>query len=109
MMSLYEALAAQLEDQAVLTDQGHGRVCLRLSGPALTQILAKGSTLDFDPGQDFDPGRSVNTTLGHMAVTLHRLDEETADIYCARSFAIGVKDWLLHAAGEYGCRVTDPI
>ncbi|MEQ8603004.1 MAG: sarcosine oxidase subunit gamma family protein [Marivibrio sp.] len=103
--SLVETLAAELGGQAALTDQGHGRVCLRISGPALTDVLAKGCTLDLDPGRDFDPGRVVGTSLGHMTVTMHRVDEETADLYVARSFAVSFLDWLMHAAAEYGVRV----
>jgi sarcosine oxidase subunit gamma len=92
----------------VLTDQGHGRVCLRLSGPAHRTVLAKGCTLDFDPDGELDPGRVANTRLGHMAATLHRLDEETVDLYVARSYAVSFAEWLVHAAAEYGCRVAEP-
>jgi len=108
VMSLVETLAAELGGQAAVTDQGHGRVCLRVSGPALTHLLAKGCTLDLDPGRDFDPGRVVGTALGHMTVTMHRLDAATADLYVARSFAVSFLDWLMHAAAEYGVRVEAP-
>lgn len=107
MLGLVETLEAELGGQAALTDQGHGRVCLRISGPALTTVLAKGCTLDLDPGRDFDPGRVVGTALGHMTVTMHRLDVETADLYVARSFAVSFLDWLMHAAAEYGVRMVE--
>ncbi|MCR9221145.1 MAG: hypothetical protein NXI21_13055 [Alphaproteobacteria bacterium] len=106
--SLHDALAGALGGQAAVTDQGHGRVCLRIAGPHLTALLAKGCTLDLDPGGDLDPGRVAGTALGHMAASVHRIDAETADLYVARSFAVSFADWLLHAAAEYGCRVTEP-
>lgn len=106
--SLYAALDGALGGQAAVTDQGHGRVCLRVAGPQVTRLLAKGCTLDLDPGGDLDPGRVAGTALGHMAATVHRIDIETVDLYVARSFAVSFVDWLLHAAAEYGCRVTDP-
>lgn len=105
---LMAALQDALAGHAALTDQGHGRACLRISGPALADVLASGSTLDFDPGGDFDPGRAVTTRLGHFAVTAHRIDTETADLYVARSFAVDFHAWLTETAAEFGCRVAPP-
>ncbi len=105
---LYAALETALGENAALTDQGHGRVCLRIAGPALTATLAGGCTLDLDPGGACDPGRVVNTALGHMAATIHRLDAETADLYVARSYAVSFFEWLSETAAEFGCRVAPP-
>ncbi|MEQ8830922.1 MAG: sarcosine oxidase subunit gamma family protein [Alphaproteobacteria bacterium] len=94
------------EEWAAVFDQGHSRVCWRLEGPALRQVLSKGSTLDFDT---FGDGDCVGTILGHFTVTIHGRGPSGADIYCARSFAPDLHHWLVEASLEYGLRVTDPV
>jgi heterotetrameric sarcosine oxidase gamma subunit len=106
---LYAAARADLsEDVAAVTDQGHSRVCWRVTGPALRDLLAKGSSIDFDPGF-FGPGDCVGTQLGHVTVTIHCREETSVDIYAARSFAVDLHHWLTASSMEFGLRVNDPI
>lgn len=96
------------EDVAALTDQGHSRVCWRVTGPALRDLLAKGSSIDFDQGF-FGPGDCVGTQLGHVTVTIQCREDTSVDIYAARSFAVDMHHWLTASSLEFGLRVNDPI
>lgn len=93
------------EDLAALTDQGHARVCWRITGPRLRDLLVKGSTVDFDR---FGAGDCISTQMGHFAVTLHGRGEDSADLYAARSFAVDMQHWLYESSLEFGLRVTAP-
>lgn len=101
-------LAAALGDHAAVTAQGHGRTALRLAGPRVRDLLAKGSTIDFHPSV-FAAGTCVQTVLAHLSATLYcRDDGSTVDLYVLRSFGEHLYEWLMEAAAEYGCRVIDP-
>lgn len=105
---LFSILAKHVtSDLAVLVDQGHGRVCWRLSGPRWRDLLVKGSTIDFD-GSAFQPGHCVGTALGHFTVTIHCRNDLEVDIYGARSFAVDLNHWLKSSALEFGLEVLSP-
>lgn len=105
---LMAVLKATIGDgTAVLVDQGHGRVCWRVSGPALRDFLVKGSTIDFD-ADAFGPGDCVGTALGHYTVIIHCRSADSVDIYGARSFAVDLNHWLREAAMEFGLDVLEP-
>ena len=105
---LMAVLAATiLDDTAILVDQGHGRVCWRVSGPNLRELLVKGSTIDFDE-HAFGPGDCVGTALGHFTVTVYCRDETTVDIFGARSFAVDLNHWIHEASLEFGLEVLEP-
>ncbi len=109
---LFAALSATVTpDLAALTDQGHSRTCWRVSGPKIRDLLAKGSTIDFDRGI-FGAGDCVGTLLGHFTVVIHCREEsreaDSVDIYGARSFAVDLHHWLTSSSLEYGLRVLDP-
>jgi len=95
-------------DMAAITDQSHSRCVLRLSGPQCRNVLRKGTTLDMDPGH-FAPGDARTTSLFHMNALIHCLDDETFDIYVARSFGQSFYEVITHAAAEYGYQVADRI
>ncbi len=109
------ALADGTEETAAITEQGHGRVCLRLSGPDARLVLAKGSTIDFHPSR-FGAGDCAQTALLSISCLVDCVaDEESApaagpifDLYSARSTAEHFFDWALEAAAPHGCRVLGP-
>lgn len=106
---LYGLLRAALgENQAAVTDQGHGRVGLRLEGRNVRDLLSKGTSVDLRPSR-FPPGQSAGTKLDHVAVLLHCLDRDRFDLFALRSYAVSLYEWILDAALEFGCRVEDPI
>ncbi len=100
-----EVLAEKLADKAAVTAQGHGRLCLRLAGPALRAVLAKGSTLDFHH-RGLAPGDCPQTPIGHFASLIHCRAPLEADVYVARSYGVSFWEWLSDAAAEYGYQVA---
>lgn len=101
-------LMEQLGETAAVTELGHARTVLRLSGARVPDLLAKECSLDLDP-QIFPPGSCAPTLLGHVGVLLHAIDDSPSfDLYLPRSYAAAVFEWLLEAAAEYGLRVAPP-
>ncbi len=94
--------------QGFLTDVSHGRAALRIGGPRVLDLLAKGCGLDLHP-RVFQPGHCAQTSLAHIGVLLHLRDDGKFDLYCARSYAQHLWHWLTEAAEEYGYEVTAPI
>lgn len=100
--------AAAGEDRAAVTDQGHGRIGLRLGGRNARDLLSKGTSVDLRASR-FPPGRSTATKLDHVTVALHCLDHDLFDLFALRSFAVSLYEWILDAALEFGCRVEEPV
>jgi sarcosine oxidase subunit gamma len=105
-------LAEALEGQpAAVTDVSESRTCIRVSGPRVRDLLAKGSPLDLHP-RAFPAGGCAQ---GHLAKTLITLDMHAGDedpggpvfdLSVLNSFAEYLWLWLEDAAGEYGLVVT---
>ena len=93
------------EELGTVTDQGHSRVCWRITGPRLRDLLVKGSTIDFDR---MEAGDSINTLMSHFATTIHCRAEDSADLYVARSFAVDFQHFLHEASLEFGLRIDEP-
>ena len=94
--------------QGAVTDVSSGRAAWQLAGPRSIDLLAKGCSLDLHP-RAFAIGSCAQTALAHAAVLLHRRDVETFDIFCARSYAGHVWQWLHEAALEFGYAVASPL
>jgi sarcosine oxidase subunit gamma len=91
---------------AAVVDVGHGRTVLRLTGPRVRDLLAKGTSIDLHP-RAFPPGRCAQGLLGHVRALMHAVDAEMIDLYLARSFALTAWEWLCESAGEFGYSVTE--
>lgn len=102
-----ETLTAQLEGLASVSDQSDGYVAIRLEGPAVIDILAKGVFLDLHPSV-FPIGAAGGTTLAHMGVILWRREGLAFDLLTFRSFAASLWHWLEESAAEYGLAVLPP-
>jgi sarcosine oxidase subunit gamma len=90
----------------VLTDVSHGRAAVRISGPRVRELLAKGCSLDLHP-RAWQAAQCAQTSIARVGVLLHALDAEGAlDPYCARSYAASLWHWLTEAAAEYGYQVV---
>ena len=101
-----EAIAKRLGDGAAVTDQGHGRTCIRLAGPRARDLLSKGCTLDFHPSR-FSAGHCAQTNLGHVNALINCLDDAPVfDLFVMRSYAVSFWQWLTDAANEFGYSVT---
>ncbi len=93
-------LRRRLEGIALVIDQSHGRVVLRLEGPASRSVLQKGIDIDLHPVA-FGRGAVAQTGIAGMAVLVHAVADEAFDLYGNRSFALSLLDWLLEAGLEW--------
>ena len=101
-----ESIASHLGNDAAVTTQGHGRTCIRLSGPSARDLLAKGCTLDFHPSR-FSTGHCAQPSLGHANTLINCIDDEPIfGLFVLRSYAVSFWEWITDAAGEFGYRVT---
>ena len=76
------------------------RIGLRLGGPRVRQVLAKGCSIDLHP-RVFTAGKSAQTTLGQAGVVLLALGEDEFAVLVRSSFAGYLASWLLDASLEY--------
>ena len=85
---------------AAVSDQSDARLVLRLSGPKVRAVLAKGVPLDLHP-KAFRPGDVATTQVAYISVQLDRIDE-TFQITAPRSMAGSFWSWLSASAAEFG-------
>ena len=103
-----DSIASHLGNGAAVTTQGHGRSCIRLSGPNARGLLPKGCTLDFHPSR-FSAGYCAQTSLGHVNTLINCIDDEPVfDLFVLRSYAVSFWEWTTDAAREFGYRVIPP-
>ncbi|MFI4986256.1 MAG: sarcosine oxidase subunit gamma [Alphaproteobacteria bacterium] len=75
----------------------------RIAGEAILELLAKGSSLDLDP-RVFAEGSCALAAFAQLHTLLHRPHGfEHFDLYCGRSYARSLHEWLIEAATEFGC------
>jgi sarcosine oxidase subunit gamma len=104
---LAETLTAAIAvDIGTVSDLGHARCVLRLSGPMAPSVLAKGLAIDLHL-RAFPVDGVVQGSLHHMGVLVHRAAADAFDLYVFRGFAVSLLEWLTDAATEYGCAVGD--
>ncbi len=89
-----EALSQKLAGtHHMAQDVSDARTVLRLAGPLVGEVLAKGVPVDTTIA-GFAPGTARRTHLGGLAVALWRVDAETWEIACFRSYAHHLRNWL---------------
>jgi sarcosine oxidase subunit gamma len=99
-------LAAKLKGLASISDQSGGRTVLRLSGPRVRDVLAKGPPIDLDP-RAFPPGSAVTSVISHIGVQLWQgEDTRSYDIAIFRSLTESFWRWLTASAAEFGYEVA---
>ncbi len=110
---LREAVAgAFAPEEAVVTDLGHSRTVLRVSGPEARAFLARSIAIDLDPA--IFPLHSVaQTALHHVGVLVHFAagapEGDAFDLYIPRSFALSHWHWLTHLAEPFGYEVREAL
>ncbi len=91
-----------------LLDVSHARAVIRMSGPQVREVLAKGCPLDFDVDA-FPPGGCCSSTLGGIGALIHHTEDAASwDVSVGRSFGPSFWEWLTDAAAEFGYRVEEP-
>lgn len=104
-----DELRAAIGDSAAICDQSSGYGVLRLSGPNVRDVLAKGVPLDLDPAA-FGPNGAAVTLAAHIGIMLWQVDSApTYNIAVPRSMAGSFWDWLAESAAEFGLAVATPI
>ncbi len=94
-----------LSGLASVCDQSDGYAALRLQGPRVVDLLAKGLFLDLHLSA-FPVGASAGASISHIGVTLWRREAAAFDLLVARSYAGSFWHWLEDSAGEYGMAVS---
>lgn len=102
--ALANDLATRLEGLASVADHSSGRAVVRLEGPSVRDVLAKGLAIDIDP-RVFPDGAAAVTNISHMGVLVWR-DGEAFDLAVFRSVAGSFYGWLAEAAAEFGLDVV---
>lgn len=98
MAKLEEALGSV---HSAITDVSAGRMVIRLHGPNVCDVLAKGCPLDLHP-RVVKPGYVAGSVLAKITTLIHLSDDKTIDLYVGRSFADYLWTWLENAGLEYG-------
>lgn len=98
-------LAATLKNAAgplaAVTEQSAASVVFELTGPKVTDTLAKGALVDLDP-RVFQIGDAATTVIAHLGVTLWRASEGRWRLLVGRSFHAAFCRFLIASAAEYG-------
>ena len=102
--ALYRELKAALAGIASVSDQSHGRVIIRISGPKARDVLAKGTPVDLHPDH-FPVGTSALTQMAHVGVHLTRVDADAYDLSVFRGFSESFWEWITEQAEEFGYQV----
>jgi sarcosine oxidase subunit gamma len=90
---------------AVVSDQSDSRLVLRLSGPRVRDVLAKGAPVDVHPAA-FKVGDVATTLVCYIGTQIDRQDEATWQVTAPRSMAGSFWSWLSASAAEFGYDVV---
>jgi methylglutamate dehydrogenase subunit D len=103
--SLASALKKQLGNAASVIDQSHGRVTLRVEGPKVRALLAKGTPVDLHV-DEYGLGQACLTQMAHVGVHLARVGEDAFELSVFRGFSESFWEWLTEQALEFGYQVS---
>ena len=102
-----EALSKAFKaEQAVVTELGHSRTILRVSGEAAREVLARGLPVDLEPGV-FAPGAFAQSGIHGVSVVCHRSGRDQFDLIVPRNFAVVIYEWLEETAAQFGYTVAE--
>lgn len=97
---------ARIAPFAAVSDQSDARLVVRVSGPRVRQMLAKGVPVDLHP-QAFRPGMIACTVVGYINTQIDMLDDApTYQLSAPRSMAGSFWSWLTASAAEFGYDVV---
>ena len=101
-------LASELAGMAAVTDQTDARAVLRLNGPHVRDVLAKGCPVDLHE-RVFRRGDTILTAIGGIGVQIWWADvDDAVHLAVPRSMAGSFWSWLLPSAQEFGVEVLLP-
>ena len=93
---------ARIGPFAAVSDQSDARLVLRVSGPRVREVLAKGVPIDLHP-KAFQPGDVACTVVSYINTQIDMLDDApTYQLAAPRSMAGSFWSWLTASAAEFG-------
>lgn len=98
LTNLEKSFAGLFATATLISDS---RVIFCVSGEAASDLLAKGSALDFDP-EAFPVGKMRNTRFAGIAVAIAHLQRDHYLMYVDISYSDYALHWLIDAAAEFG-------
>lgn len=105
----FAELLDELSAQAAVSDQSDARAMLRLAGPRVYHVLAKGVMLDLHPAA-FAVSDAAVTNIAYVGIHLWRLEDTPEgpafEVTVPRSMAGSFWSWFVASASEFGCRVA---
>jgi methylglutamate dehydrogenase subunit D len=101
----HDDVAKKLASLASCSDQSHGRVIVRIEGPKVRHVLAKGSPVDFHDSE-FSVGKSALTQMAHVGVHVTRVGVDAFELSVFRGFAESFWEWLTEQSEEFGYQVV---
>lgn len=103
-----DVAAAVPSELGAVADLSHARAGVRISGPAVEDLLAKGTAIPFDRDV-FAPGTLAQTSIHHIGVLILRRGDTVFDLFVLASFALSFGEWLTDAAREFGWRTGPAV
>jgi sarcosine oxidase subunit gamma len=98
-------LRTELSGLASISDQTDGHVVIRLRGPDVRNLLARGLPIDLHVSA-FVPGHAAVTMLGHVGLYVWQVDARpTYDLAVPATYAAYVWRWIAAAAAQFGLAV----
>jgi len=102
--ALYDALRVAGGELASFSDQSHARLMLKIEGPAVRKLLAKGTPVDLHPSAFPEDGSAV-TQMAHVGVHLAANGPDGFVLSVFRGFGESFWEWLTSQAAEFGYEV----
>ena len=83
----------------MVAELSDSRAFFRISGPTAREVLAKGAPVDLHP-EAFRRGMFRRTHVAGIAAAFSLVaeDPDTFELFCSRSYARYMRDWLVNAA-----------
>lgn len=101
-----EGLAKTIAGIGHVSEQTASRVCIRLSGERVRDLMARGCRLDLHPSVA-SAGFTAQTVMAQIGTTIHqRSDEPVYDLYVYAGFARSFWHWLSETAEQFGYEVA---
>ena len=98
-------LAEALGAHAAIVDLSDSRAVLRLTGPRLRAVLAKGLPIDLHPDR-FGPNDAASSVIALINILLWRIEAPPGfEIAVPRSYVGSFAAWLTANAAEFGIEV----
>ena len=98
--ALAELQSALAGEHALCADVSAMRACFEMQGEGVRDVLAKGTPADVSPSA-FGPGGFRRTRVGQLAAAIWMLDGRSARIFCLRSEAEHLREWLGEAVANF--------